>query len=172
MVGFFWVVIGSVLGYWLAGNRKQGAAVRVACGLGYLIAQAVTIGGAFSGAVWAGGSEGPVSLAFGFFGSLLISAIGWIFKGSAAGWRAVSASGMNKRSAAAMVIGAWVVVWALGSFAEMMQEREEKKTAAAALVVPVASDCACASGAVCEGPQGGRYCTTEGGKKRYVKSQP
>lgn len=31
-----------------------------------------------------------------------------------------------------------------------------------------AAGCLCASGGVCVGPRGGKYCTTDAGKKRYL----
>jgi hypothetical protein len=34
----------------------------------------------------------------------------------------------------------------------------------------VSGECSCRSGSYCTGPRGGRYCTTDGGKKSYLRN--
>lgn len=74
---------------------------------------------------------------------------------------------MNKKS----VVVALVVLVALWFVFNDDGPYWRGKNEAAKAVAAVENDCPCPSG-VCVGPQGGRYCTEEGGKKRYLKAQP
>lgn len=93
---------------------------------------------------------------------VVVIALLWLFFRDGGPFERMRVEGANHRAAIA------------GEAALMAAEKEKDRAemAAARAADDAREKCYCAAGAVCEGPQGGRYCMTDGGKKRYMKSQP
>lgn len=159
------ILAGAALGYWLASSRGQSIAVRVACGLGWVLLEAGLLAGWLAGWRWAG-VDAAIGAAVGFAGPVLV--LGSI---AAAEWAIGAARAGHGRRLAA--IGAALVVFAAGAWwlwPGAVQGPPETAQAAQAEAAQ-AVDCPCASGRICEGPRGGRYCITDAGGKRYQARQ-
>ncbi|MGV1035367.1 MAG: hypothetical protein ACOYBP_09170 [Microbacteriaceae bacterium] len=146
--------------------------MRVLCALAFVLllaglVVASIVGGKDSpaGDVW-----GPMLLAF----ALVTVALGavWLMAGARAALPGVAAH--RGKIAAAVVVVALVVasrmlVNAPAGVGEVAAVQPGESTPAVASVEEVARvGCACAEGKACAGPRGGRYCTNEGGGKRYL----
>lgn len=168
--------IGAALGYGVAGNRGQHWAVRVLCGvLAVLLLAALVVAGLV------GGKDAPESRLWSgmlpaFLLVVVVFGLSWLARGGVA---AVPWLKENPGKVAAVVVGLAVAAAAAG-WLDVAPEAPEAPAAIsmpapvveAPTAAPVAqfeqqASCDCASGAVCTGPRGGRYCIRQDGKKQY-----
>lgn len=159
------LLLGVSLGWGVANSRGQSIAVRLACGLAFVLAEVVLLAGVLP---WWGWSSIDLALLAGsgfavsvvVFGSIAVLEV-WLGAAQAGGGRRLAAIGA---AVVAIAGGAW---WILPSAAPAPPEMAQAVPAEAA----PAADCPCTSGRLCEGPRGGRYCLTDAGNKRYQARQ-
>jgi len=159
------LLVGSALGYWLAASRGQSVAVRVACGLGWIVLEIALLLGAMP---WWGWSTMDMAAAAAIGFAVPVVVLGgmaavesWAGAAQAGGGRRLAAIGA---AVAVIVAGAW---WILPSAEQGPPEMAQ----AVPIEAAPAADCPCAKGRLCEGPRGGRYCLTDAGNKRYQARQ-
>lgn len=185
-----WVlgVVGAGFGVALAlgafGFGVRHWAVRVLCGAVGVVALPAWI----VAALWSGRESLPAAALWSVACWFVLAAGVLLAVRAAAGIAWIAAGGRRRAAIAAGVVLACGVVWVLlVRPAEMAPDAQAavpdaqapdvqatvSDTQAAAVpeaheVNATAADCACAVGAVCVGPRGGRYCLRPDGGKRYI----
>lgn len=172
VVEIVWAAVAGGLAYGAIGARPMHWAARVLCCVGIVAGLVAALVGAFMSAEWS--AKG---------GALVAVIVGAVIGGASAifgqGAAALERFGLSKGRAAAGSVVVLVVAVLAGVMLGGASGGRGSAVAgpeAAAVAVPqaqaaadqAAPGCDCASGAICTGPRGGKYCITAENKKRYI----
>lgn len=152
--------VGVALAFGVAGRGAQHWAARVLCAvLAVVLAVVLVVAALFGGKASPAWAALDGALAFAVVAGWL--ALARLYEAARADWRGVA-------SRAAFLLAGVALVGSAKWYAAEQAAVIKAEPAAVVKAEPAAESCPCGTGAICEGPRGGRYCIADGGGKRYL----